>query len=131
MLRKRKVPSVGRAIKEKLFTEFMESENLDWGDPMIQSLDLEYHNLDPDRGLYRGLEQEKEILLLLSEKEISRAIEFPPQGTRAKIRGDVVSKESEKIKSIHWTGIEFENGDLLDLTGVISQEDVGKTHVAG
>ena len=119
------------AIKEKLFLEFMESENLDWGDPMIQSLDLEYHNLDPDRGLYRGLEQEKEILLLLSEKEISRAIEFPPQGTRAKIRGDFVSKAGEKIKSIHWTGIEFENGDLLDLTGVISQEEVGKTHVTG
>jgi len=109
----------------------MESENLDWGNPMIQSLDLEYHNLDPDRGLYRGLEQEKEILLLLSEKEISRAIEFPPQGTRAKIRGDFVSKAGEKIKSIHWTGIEFENGDLLDLTGVISQEEVGKTHVTG
>ena len=119
------------AIKEKLFLEFMESENLDWGDPIIQSLDLEYHNLDPDRGLYRGLEQEKEILLLLSEKEISRAIEFPPQGTRAKIRGDFVSKAGEKIKSIHWTGIEFENGDLLDLTGVISQEEVGKTHVTG
>ena len=119
------------AIKEKLFSEFMESENLDWGDPMIQSLDLEYHNLDPDRGLYRGLEQEKEVLTLLSEKEVSRAIEFPPQGTRAKIRGDAVNKESEKIKSIHWTGIEFENGDLLDLTGVINQEDVGKIHMSG
>ena len=75
------------------------------------------------------MEQEKEVLPLLSEKEISRAIEFPPQETRAKIRGDFVTKESEKIKSIHWTGIEFENGDLLDLTGVISQEDVVKTHV--
>ena len=119
------------AIKEKLFSEFIESENLDWGDPMIQSLDLEYHNLDPDRGLYRGLEQEKEVLSLFTEKEISGAIKFPPQETRAKIRGDVVSKESKKIKSVHWTGIEFENGDLLDLTGVISQEEVGKTHVTG
>ena len=118
------------AIKEKLFSEFMESENLDWDNPMLQSLDLEYHNLDPDRGLYRGLEQEKEVYSLCTEKEISRAIEFPPEKTRAKIRGDAVSKESEKIKRIHWTGIEFENGDLLDLTEVISQEDVDKIHVA-
>ena len=118
------------AIKEKLFSEFMESENLDWDNPMLQSLDLEYHTLDPDRGLYRGLEQEKEIYSLCTEKEISRAIEFPPEKTRAKIRGDAVSKESEKIKRIHWTGIEFENGDLLDLTEVISQEDVDKIHVA-
>ena len=117
------------AIKEKLFLEFIESENLNWDDPMLQSLDLEYHNLDPDRGLYRGLEQENGVFSLLTEKEISRAIEFPPEGTRAKIRGDAVSKESEKIKSIHWTGIEFKNGDVLDLTGVISQEDLEKIHV--
>jgi len=117
------------AIKEKLFLEFIESENLNWDDPMLQSLDLEYHNLDLDRGLYRGLEQENGVFSLLTEKEISRAIEFPPEGTRAKIRGDAVSKESEKIKSIHWTGIEFKNGDVLDLTGVISQKDLEKAHV--
>jgi hypothetical protein len=94
---------------------------------MLQSLDLEYHNIDPERGLYRGLEQENEVYSLLTEEEISRAIEIPPEGTRAKIRGEAVRKESEKIKSIHWTGIEFENGDVLDLTGVISQDDVEKT----
>ena len=119
------------AIKEKLFTEFMETENMDWDDPILQSLDLEYHNLDADRGLYRGLEQENEVYSLLTEEEISRAIEFPPEGTRAKIRGEAVRKESEKIKKIHWTGIEFNNGDVLDLTGVISQEDVGRVHVTG
>jgi Pup amidohydrolase len=119
------------AIKKKLFTEFMETENMDWDDPMLQSLDLEYHNLDPDRGLYRGLEQENEVHSLLTEEEISRAIKFPPEGTRAKIRGEAVRKESEKIKKIHWTGIEFNNGDVLDLTGVISQEDVGRVHVTG
>ena len=118
------------AIKEKLFLEFMESENFSWDDPMLQSLDLEYHNLDPDRGLYRGLEQENHVFSLLTEEEVNCAIEFPPAGTRAKIRGDAVNKESEKIKSIHWTGIEFKNGDVVDLTGVISKEDVEKTHSA-
>ena len=118
------------AIKEKLFLEFMESESFSWDDPMLQSLDLEYHNIDPDRGLYRGLEQENHVYSLLTEEEINCAIECPPVGTRAKIRGDAVNKESEKIKSIHWTGIEFKNGDLVDLTGVISKEDVEKTHSA-
>ena len=80
------------AIKEKLFLEFMESENFSWDDPMLQSLDLEYHNLDPDRGLYRGLEQETHVYSLVTEEEINCAIEFPPEGTRAKIRGDAVNK---------------------------------------
>ncbi len=41
-----------------------------------------------------------------------------------------MSKESEKIKSIHWTGIEFNNGNVIDLTGIISQEDLEKVHIA-
>ena len=118
------------AIKEKLFSEFMESENFSWDDPMMQSLDLEYHNLDPDRGLYRGLEHENQVYSLLEEKEINQAVKSPPLETRAKIRGDAVNKEAEKIKSIHWTGIEFANGDVIDLTDVISKEDVEKTHLA-
>ena len=112
------------AIKEKLFTEFMESEGIGWEDPLLKSLDLEYHNLDPDRGLYRGLEQEGDVYSLLSEEEIVRAVESPPVGTRAQIRGQAVAQNAENIKRIHWTGVEFVNGEILDLTGVISSEEV-------
>ncbi|SVE14109.1 uncharacterized protein METZ01_LOCUS466963, partial [marine metagenome] len=45
------------AIKKDIFTRFTESEGVGWDDPWVKSLDLEYHNLDPERGLYRGLEQ--------------------------------------------------------------------------
>ena len=114
------------AIKEKLFAEFMQSEGIGWEDPLLKSLDLEYHNLDPDRGLYRALQQEEEVYSLLTEKETARAIEFPPEGTRAQIRGQAVAQEAENIKRIHWTGVEFANGDILDLTGVIGSEEVEK-----
>jgi Pup amidohydrolase len=112
------------AIKEKLFTEFMQSEGMSWEDPWLKSLDLEYHNLDPDRGLYRGLQQEGEVHSLISENEIACAVESPPVGTRAQIRGQMVTQDAENIKSIHWTGVEFSNGEILDLTGVISSEEV-------
>jgi proteasome accessory factor PafA2 len=112
------------AIKKKLFTEFMQSEGIGWDDPWLKSLDLEYHNLDPNRGLYRGLQQEGAVHSLLSENEITRAIETPPDGTRAQIRGQAVSQDAENIKSIHWTGVEFVNGKILDLTGVINTDEV-------
>ncbi|MBT3183116.1 MAG: proteasome accessory factor PafA2 family protein [Nitrospina sp.] len=112
------------AIKEKLFTEFMQSEGIGWEDPWLKSLDLEYHNLDPERGLYLGLQQEGAVHSLLNEKEIARAMESPPDGTRAKIRGQAVAQDAENIKSIHWTGVEFASGELLDLTGVICPEEV-------
>ena len=112
------------AIKERLFTEFMQSEGMGWEDPWLKSLDLEYHNLDPDRGLYRGLQQEGSVYSLLNENEIVCAIESPPAGTRAQIRGQAVAQDAENIKSIHWTGVEFANGEVLDLTGVIGSEAV-------
>ena len=94
----------------------------------MQSLDLEYHNLDPERGLYYGLRQEGEVAAFLPVEEmVESAISNPPDGTRALLRGRAVANEKDNIKNIHWTGIEFKNGDTLDLTDVITAEDVEQT----
>ena len=113
------------AIKEKLFTSFMQDESIEWDNPLMQSLDLEYHNLDPDRGLYYGLRQEGEVVgLPQAEKHAERAVSNPPEGTRAELRGRAVKNENDNIKNIHWTGIEYKNGNTLDLTNVITVQDV-------
>ena len=44
------------AAKKWLLETFMEEENLDWDDPWLESLDLEYHHIHPERGLYYSLE---------------------------------------------------------------------------
>ena len=33
---------------------FVEAEGLSWDDPWLQSIDLEYHNIDPLSGLFFG-----------------------------------------------------------------------------
>ena len=38
--------------KKWLLETFMAAEDLHWNDPWLQSLDLEYHNIDPARGLF-------------------------------------------------------------------------------
>ncbi len=115
------------AIKERLFAEFMAEENIGWDDPWMKSLDLEYHNLDPARSLYRGLEEAGSVLGLVSSEEIAHAMANPPEKTRAAIRGRAVAKEKDRISKIHWTGIEFDNGDRLDLTDVVTPADVEHT----
>jgi hypothetical protein len=74
--------------------------------------------------LYRGLQQEGDVYSLLNEEEIAHAVESPPLGTRAQIRGQAVAQSADNIKRIHWTGVEFANGEVLDLTGVIRSEEV-------
>ena len=41
--------------KKWLLETFMEAEGLSWDDPWLQSLDLEYHNIDPEKGLFFGV----------------------------------------------------------------------------
>ena len=112
------------AIKQNLFSEFMEAEGLQWGDPILQSLDLEYHNLNPERGLYLSLCNEGSVVEVIEQKRVYDAIHLAPQDTRARIRGQAVDQERDRIKNIHWTGIEFNNGEYVDLSGLITKEDV-------
>ncbi|MEC7641124.1 MAG: proteasome accessory factor PafA2 family protein [Nitrospinota bacterium] len=112
------------AIKKKLFDQFQKSEDVDWEDPWMQSLDLEYHNLDAERGLYRGLEQEGSLVGVCTDREVEHAIHQPPEGTRSIIRGQVVESCADDVKNIHWTGVEFKNGDTIDLSGVIDPAEV-------
>jgi proteasome accessory factor A len=84
---------VGRvdwASKLWLLETFRAAEQLDWQDPMLKSLDLEYHNLHPEKGLYYGLLEEGRVPRLTTDKAISIATEHPPRNTRAFGRGELV-----------------------------------------
>ena len=115
------------AIKRSLFRDFMEAEHLQWDDPILQSLDLEYHNLNPERGLYAALREQGEVFDLIPLDRVRNAMQHPPQDTRAAIRGQMVQLYKERIRRIHWTGIEFTDGEVLDLTDVITHNDVEQT----
>ncbi len=91
------------AIKQSLFGDFMEAEGLQWEDPMLQSLDLEYHNLNPERGLYYSLRDQGSVAGLIEADKIDDAVRRAPQDTRARIRGQAVDQERDHIKNIHWT----------------------------
>ncbi len=84
---------VGRvdwASKLWLLETFREAEQVGWDDPALKSLDLEYHNLNPERGLYYGLLDEGRIPRVTTDKAIELAQEHPPRNTRAFGRGEVV-----------------------------------------
>jgi proteasome accessory factor A len=63
-------------------------------------LELEYHNLDPGRGLFRALEEEGAVRCLISEAQVEVALREPPQGTRASIRGLCLRRF--QVRSLSW-----------------------------
>jgi proteasome accessory factor PafA2 len=98
------------AAKKFLLDALQEEEKLSWSDPWLQSIDLEYHNLDLDRGLYYELLRKGLMRRITSEDEIKTSIFSPPETTRAFFRGRAVARFNDEISSIQWDEIVFTNG---------------------
>ena len=84
---------VGRvdwASKLWLLDSFREAEKVEWDDPWLKSLDLEYHNLHPDKGLYFGLLEAGKVPRVTTDKAVELAQTQPPRNTRAFGRGELV-----------------------------------------
>ncbi len=84
---------VGRvdwASKLWLLDSFREAEKVEWDDPWLKSLDLEYHNLHPGKGLYFGLLEEGKVPRVTTDKAVELAQTQPPRNTRAFGRGELV-----------------------------------------
>lgn len=93
--------------KKFLLSTFRESEGLEWTDPWLQSLDLEYHNVSLDHGLYYELLRAGEMRRFVSEEEVKDAIFHPPAATRAFFRGRSVARFQKEISSIQWDEVVF------------------------
>jgi proteasome accessory factor A len=98
------------SAKKFLLDALQQDEKLSWGDPWLQSIDLEYHNLDLDRGLYYELLRKGLMRRVTTEDEIKAAIFNPPETTRAFFRGRAVARFNDEISSIQWDEIVFSNG---------------------
>jgi len=97
------------SAKKYLLTALQEEEKLSWTDPWLQSIDLEYHNVDLDAGLYYELVRHNSVRRIVSEEEIKSAIFNPPETTRAFFRGRSVARFNDEIASIQWDEIVFAN----------------------
>ena len=107
--------------KLALIREFQAAQNVADDDPWLRSLDLEYHRLDLEEGLYYGLEKSGAFERVPGEGAVRAAICGPPLTTRALIRGKCIQKFHDVILSAQWDHVTLrgETGpikiSLLDL----------------
>ncbi len=98
------------AAKKFLLNALQDEERLSWSDPWLQSIDLEYHNVDLERGLYYELVRQGSARRVVAEGDIKTSIFNPPETTRAFFRGRAVARFNDEISSIQWDEIVFTNG---------------------
>ena len=110
-----------------LLDTFVREQRIGWNDPWLASLDLEYHNVDPERGLFLGLEAEGKTVRLTQHDAVNAAMSAGPSDTRGGIRGQCIRRFPDQIKSIQWERVQFRGGlmpNTLDLSDLFEPDAV-------
>ena len=93
--------SISRSTSEK--------NNLTWGHPRIAQMDLAYHDILRDRGLYYLLERQGAVARVTDDLAIFEAKSKPPQTTRARLRGEFIKRAQERRRdfTVDWVHLKL------------------------
>jgi proteasome accessory factor A len=94
-----------------LLDAYVERDGLSWDDPKLSLLDLQYHDVRPDRSLYERLVRAGNVERLVDEADVRNAITEPPGSTRAYFRGTCLARWPEAVVAANWDSI------ILDIGG--------------
>jgi len=94
-------------MKKAMIERFMDRKSLDWRSPQVEMLDLQYHDLRPDKGLYYLLERQGRAERIVTDEEITAAIHTPPTDTRAYFRGECLKRYGDAVFGVNWDSISF------------------------
>jgi proteasome accessory factor A len=101
--------------KKWLLEMFIESEKLAWNSTWLQSLDLEYHNINPRKGLFFGVRPAKRIGEFNDSVRRPGAMRAAPSNTRAHGRGIAVAffQNAGAPYLINWDALARESHDFI------------------
>lgn len=107
------------AAKRVLYQTYIDSEGVSWQDDVLQSLDLEYHNVNPTASLHAALELEGSMHRFTDDVEVAQAMLRPPETTRAHARGNIVAAlidRGARDYVVDWDGVYLEGGVQINLS---------------
>lgn len=81
-----------------------------WNDPRIETVDIQYADLRPEKGLGLLLQKKGRMKTLFTPEQIDLAITNPPDDTRAFFRGNCVRQYEEQVAAASWDSIIFDLG---------------------
>ena len=92
--------------KYRLINGYRERHGLSWRDHKLAAMDLQYHDVRPERSLFTKLGMER----LVTEAEVERAVTEPPPDTRAYFRGRCLQRWAPAIAAANWDSLVFDLG---------------------
>ncbi|MFV9672151.1 MAG: depupylase/deamidase Dop [Acidimicrobiia bacterium] len=97
--------------KLRILEGYRARDGLSWNDPKLRLLDLQYHDIDPRRGLYQRLVDRGAMRRLFDDREVELAVANPPEDTRAYFRGVCVRRYPDALVAANWDSLVFDVGE--------------------
>ena len=96
--------------KLALLDAYRERDGLTWDDPKLALLDLQYHDVRPDRSLYERLVRAGKVERLVDEEAVTAAMTEPPDSTRAYFRGQCLARWPDSVVAANWDSLILDVG---------------------
>jgi proteasome accessory factor A len=96
--------------KLRLLEAYRVRDDLGWGDAKLRAVDLQYHDVQPGRGLYDRLVAAGKVERLTTDAEVEYAVSEPPEDTRAYFRGRCISRYPDAIAAASWDSVIMDAG---------------------
>jgi Pup amidohydrolase len=98
------------ATKLELLENYRDRHGLGWDHDRLKMVDLQYHDVRLDKGLFQRLAARGRVERLVSESEIQAAVGTPPEDTRAWFRGECIRRFRGQIVAAGWDALIFDVG---------------------
>jgi proteasome accessory factor A len=95
--------------KHQLIEAYRARHNLPLGHPRVALVDLQYHDVNRERGLYYRLEARDKMERTIDEDAVAEAVSRPPSTTRARLRGDFIRRAKERRRdfTVDWVHLKL------------------------
>ena len=95
-----------------LLTRYRRKKALSWDHPYLRVLDLQYHNINRDQGIFYSLQRQGLTERILADTEIDAFVREAPSNTRAFFRSRCVQKFPGEVFLVNWEVVGFDHGDV-------------------
>ena len=95
--------------KSQLIDRYRTRWDLSLSDPRVALLDLSYHDVNRDRGLFYLLQRKGMVDRVVTDDAIDDAMVRPPQTTRARLRGEFIkaAKAHKRDFTVDWVHLKL------------------------
>lgn len=91
--------------KLQVLQAYRDRERLEWNDPKLKAIDIQWSDVRADKGLFNKLRAAGRFTELVDDETVCRAVTAPPEDTRAYFRGRCLARFPDNVVAASWDSV--------------------------